>query len=294
MLDMTKGNSNKLIIKFALPMILGNIFQQLYNLVDTIVVGRFVGPEALAAVGSSFAIVTFITSIIIGLSMGVGVILAQSYGSKENDKFKEISITSFIFIGGITLILMVISLISINLLLDLFNMPSELLGAAKEYLIIILLGLGFTFIYNLATAILRAIGDSKRPLYFLIIASVINVVIDLVFVINFNLGVKGVALATIIAQGVSAILSIIYVFKNISFIKFERKDIRIKKDTLKLVANYSILTSVQQSIMNFGILIVQGLVNTFGVTVMAAFGYRGEEPRRPKTRRTMDEIVIVK
>jgi Na+-driven multidrug efflux pump len=221
MLDMTKGNSNKLIIKFALPMILGNIFQQLYNLVDTIVVGRFVGPEALAAVGSSFAIVTFITSIIIGLSMGVGVILAQSYGSKENDKFKEISITSFI--------------------------------------------------YNLATAILRAIGDSKRPLYFLIIASVINVVIDLVFVINFNLGVKGVALATIIAQGVSAILSIIYVFKNISFIKFERKDIRIKKDTLKLVANYSILTSVQQSIMNFGILIVQGLVNTFGVTVMAAF-----------------------
>ena len=100
MLDMTKGNSNKLIIKFALPMILGNIFQQLYNLVDTIVVGRFVGPDALAAVGSSFAIVTFITSIIIGLAMGVGVILAQSYGSKENDKFKEISITSFIFIGG--------------------------------------------------------------------------------------------------------------------------------------------------------------------------------------------------
>ena len=271
MLDMTKGNSNKLIIRFALPMILGNIFQQLYNLVDTIVVGRFVGPDALAAVGSSFAIVTFITSIIIGLAMGVGVILAQSYGSKENDKFKEISITSFIFIGGITLILMVISLISINLLLDLFNMPSELLGPAKEYLIIILLGLGFTFIYNLATAILRAIGDSKRPLYFLIIASLINVVLDLVFVINFNLGVKGVALATIVAQGVSAILSIIYVFKNVSFIKIERKDIRIKKDTLKLVANYSILTSVQQSIMNFGILIVQGLVNTFGVTVMAAF-----------------------
>ena len=271
MLDMTKGNCNKLIIKFALPMILGNIFQQVYNLVDTIVVGKFVGPDALAAVGSSFAIVTFITSIIIGLAMGTGVVLAQSYGSKENEKFKEISITSFIFIGCITLILMIGSLISIDLLLKLFNMPSELLVSAKEYLIIILLGLGFTFIYNLSTAILRAVGDSKRPLYFLIIASLINVVLDLVFVINFGLGVKGVGIATIIAQGVSALLSIIYVFKEVSFMKIGKKDIRIKKDTLKLVANYSVLTSVQQSIMNFGILIVQGLVNTFGVTVMAAF-----------------------
>lgn len=271
MIDMTKGKPNKLILKFALPMILGNIFQQIYNLVDTIVVGRFVGAQALAAVGSSFAIIAFITSIIIGLAMGVGILFAQFYGAKELDKFKETTITAVVFIGVITAILMVVSILGINMILKLFNMPVELMNSSKEYLIIILFGLGFTFIYNLSTALLRAIGDSKRPLYFLIIASIINIVLDLVFVINFGLGVRGVAIATIIAQGVSALLASIYVFKNLYFIRFSAKDIKISKETFEVVAKYSILTALQQSIMNFGILIVQGLVNTFGVTVMAAF-----------------------
>ncbi|KFX54530.1 MATE family efflux transporter [Clostridium botulinum] len=271
MVDMTTGNPSKLIFKFALPMILGNIFQQVYNLVDTIVVGKFVGAHALAAIGSSFSIVVFITSIIIGLAMGANVILAQFYGSNVKDKFKIVSITSFLFIGAVTLVLMILSLNSIDFLLTIFNMPEELIMDSKAYLIIILSGLGFTFIYNLATAMLRSVGDSKRPLYFLIISSIINVILDLVFVINFNLGVKGVALATIIAQGISALLSCIYVYTKLSFIRFTKKDLKLDKDILKLVAKYSILTSIQQSIMNFGILIVQGLVNTFGVTVMAAF-----------------------
>ncbi len=271
MIDMTKGNPNKLILRFALPMILGNIFQQIYNLVDTIVVGKFVGAEALAAVGSSFAIIVFITSIIIGLAMGAGILFAQFYGAKELDKFKEATITSVIFIGAVTVVLMFVSIIGIDVILNLFNMPIELIDDARDYLLIILFGLIFTFIYNLATSLLRAIGDSKRPLYFLIIASVINVVLDLVFVINFGLGVRGVAIATIIAQGVSALLASIYVFKNLHFIKFSLKDIKIEKEIFMIVAKYSILTSIQQSIMNFGILIVQGLVNTFGVTVMAAF-----------------------
>ncbi|MGN2371628.1 MATE family efflux transporter [Clostridium cagae] len=271
MVDMTTGNPSKLIFKFALPMILGNIFQQVYNLVDTIVVGKFVGAHALAAIGSSFSIVVFITSIIIGLAMGANVILAQFYGSNEKDKFKIVSITSFLFIGAVTLVLMILSLNSIDFLLTIFNMPEELIMDSKAYLIIILSGLGFTFIYNLATAMLRSVGDSKRPLYFLIISSIINVILDLVFVINFNLGVKGVALSTIIAQGISALLSCIYVYTKLSFIRFTKKDLKLDKDILKLVAKYSILTSIQQSIMNFGILIVQGLVNTSGVTVMAAF-----------------------
>ena len=271
MIDMTKGKPNKLILRFALPMILGNIFQQVYNLVDTIVVGRFVGSEALAAVGSSFAIIVFITSIIIGLAMGAGILFAQFYGAKEFDKFKKATITSFIFIGFITIALMVVSIIGIDIILNLFNMPIELINDSRDYLLIILYGLIFTFIYNLATSLLRAIGDSKRPLYFLIIASIINVVLDLVFVINFGLGVKGVAIATIIAQGVSALLSSIYVFKNLNFIKFSLKDMKVEKEIFGVVAKYSVLTSIQQSIMNFGILIVQGLVNTFGVTVMAAF-----------------------
>lgn len=271
MLDMTKGNPNKLILKFALPMILGNVFQQVYNLVDTIIVGRFVGAEALAAVGSSFSIIVFITSIIIGLTMGVGILFAQFFGAKELKKFKEVTIMSVVFIGIITLVLMSISILGIDIILKLFNMPKKLLIDAKSYLIIILWGLGFTFVYNLATALLRAVGDSKRPLYFLVISSIINIVLDLVFVINLNLGVKGVALATIIAQGVSAILAMIYVYKSLSFIRFNINDVKFEKNVFKMVAKYSVLTAIQQSIMNFGILLVQGLVNTFGITVMAAF-----------------------
>lgn len=271
MIDMTEGNINKKILKFALPMILGNIFQQVYNLVDSIVVGKFIGADALASVGSSFAIIVFINSIIIGLSMGVGIILSQFYGSKDFDKFKETAFLSLIFIGCTTIFLMVLSLYFIDSILLLFNMPLELINDSKEYLIIILLGLIFTYIYNLSTSLLRSIGDSKRPLYFLIIASIINIVLDLLFVIKFNLGIKGVAIATIIAQAVSGFISIIYTYIKLDFLRFDRKCIKIHKDTLRSVIKYSTLTALQQSIMNFGILIVQGLVNTFGATVMAAF-----------------------
>lgn len=271
MIDMTKGNPNRLILKFAFPMILGNIFQQVYNLVDTIIVGKFIGPDALAAVGSSFAIVVFITSIIIGFAMGAGIVFAQFYGSKELDKFKEAYMAAFIFIGAITVILMIISLGCINGILDLFNMPENLFLDSKAYLLIILSGLFFTFIYNFASAVLRAVGDSKNPLYFLIIASIINVVLDLLFVINFNLGVRGVAIATIIAQGASAVLSLIFLYKKLKFINTSKNQLKISKEIFALVARYSVLTSLQQSIMNFGILVVQSLVNTFGATVMAAF-----------------------
>lgn len=271
MIDMTKGKPSKLILYFAFPMILGNIFQQVYNLVDTIVVGKFIGSNALAAVGSSFAIIVFITSIIIGLSMGVSVLLSQFYGAKELEKMKETIITATIVIGFVTIILMIVSLMFIDNILALFNMPQQLIEDSKSYLIIILVGLLFTYVYNLGTALLRAIGDSKRALYFLIISSVINIFLDLIFVINLNLGVKGVALATIIAQGVSAILVVIYISKKVTFIKFTIKDIKFKKESFLLVIRYSVLTSIQQSIMNLGILIVQGLVNSFGVVVMAAF-----------------------
>lgn len=271
MIDMTKGNSMKLILAFVMPMILGNIFQQIYNLVDTVVVGKFVGTNALAAVGSSFSIMVFITSIIIGLCMGSGVILSQFYGSKDMDKFKKVTITSFVFIMLITVVLIVISLVFIDEILILFNMPIELIKEAKTYLVIIIGGLFFTFLYNIATSLLRAVGDSKRPLYFLIVASIINVILDLIFVLVFNLGVMGVALATVIAQAISAILSITYAYKNLSFFKLSKEDFEIDKEILKITSKYSLLTAVQQSIMNFGILIVQGIVNTFGLTVMAAF-----------------------
>ena len=203
--------------------------------------------------------------------MGVSVLLSQFYGAKELEKMKETIITATIVIGFVTIILMIVSLMFIDNILALFNMPQQLIEDSKSYLIIILVGLLFTYVYNLGTALLRAIGDSKRPLYFLIISSVINIFLDLIFVINLNLGVKGVALATIIAQGVSAILVVIYISKKVTFIKFTIKDIKFKKESFLLVIRYSVLTSIQQSIMNLGILIVQGLVNSFGVVVMAAF-----------------------
>ena len=271
MIDMTKGSPNKLILSFAMPMIIGNIFQQVYNVVDTVVVGKFVGTNALAAVGSSFSIIVFINSIIIGLCMGSGVILSQFYGSKDMEKLKKSIVSSFVFIMGITVVLMVISLMFIDSILILFNMPVEIIYDAKIYLVIIIWGLFFTFLYNAAACLLRAVGDSKRPLYFLIVAAIINVVLDLVFVLVFNLGVMGVALATIIAQGVSAIISIIYAYKKLPFLKFTKEDLKIDIESFKVTAKYATLTSLQQSLMNFGILIVQGLVNTFGLTVMAAF-----------------------
>lgn len=271
MIDMTRGNPNKLILSFAMPMIIGNIFQQIYNVVDTVVVGKFVGTNALAAVGSSFSIIVFINSIIIGLCMGSGVILSQFYGSKDMDKLKKATVSSFIFIMGVTVVLMAITLVFIDSILILFNMPTELIYDAKIYLVIIIGGLLFTFLYNAAACLLRAVGDSKRPLYFLIVAAIINVVLDLVFVLVFNLGVMGVALATIIAQAVSAIISIIYAYKKIPFLKFTKADLNIDRELFKVTAKYATLTSLQQSLMNFGILIVQGLVNTFGLTVMAAF-----------------------
>lgn len=271
MVDMTQGNSNKLMIKFALPMILGNIFQQAYNLVDSIVVGKFVGAEALAAVGASFAVVTFITSIIIGLAMGVGVMLAQFYGSREIEKFTETTFVALIFIGSVTLIIMILTLVGMDKLLEIFNMPEELISGSKAYLVIIIIGLPFTFIYNLATALLRAIGDSKRPLYFLVIAAVVNIFLDLLLVLKFHLGIRGVAVATLVAQSISALFAGVYVCKKLSFIKFKEMRLTFHKALWKQVVKYSVLTSMQQSIMNFGILIVQGLVNSFGSIVMAAF-----------------------
>lgn len=269
--DMTTGKPTKKILLFALPMFLGNIFQQVYNLVDTIVVGRFVGPDALAAVGSSFTMMTFITSVIIGLCMGAGVLISQLFGAKETVRMQRAISTSFTFILVITLIIMAITLIFIDPILKLFQTPVQIVEDTKTYLTFIFGGLIFTFLYNFATCLLRAIGDSKTPLYALIAACLINVVLDLVFVIVLHLGVMGAALATVIAQAVSALLGCIYAIKKLSFLQIQKENLIFDREMFRTTARYSVLTSVQQSIMNFGILMVQGLVNTFGATAMAAF-----------------------
>ncbi|STC78922.1 MATE efflux family protein [Clostridium botulinum] len=269
--DLTKGSPLKVILKFSLPMIVGNIFQQLYNVVDSIIVGKFIGTKALAAVGSSFAIMVFITSILLGLCMGTSIVFSQFFGGKKINKLKASISTSFIFIGITSIVISGLSLIFVDEIILFMKIPKELFVDTRAYLNIIFSGIFFAFLYNWAAGLLRALGNSKIPLYFLILAAIINIVLDLVFVITFNMGVSGAALATVIAQVVSAILCIVYCIKKLEFLKFKLSEIKFDKEIFKLTASYSLLTSIQQSIMNFGILMIQGLVNSFGIAPMAAF-----------------------
>ena len=270
--DLTVGSPLKLIITFAIPMIVGNLFQQLYNLVDSIVVGQFIGKNALAAVSSAYTVMVFVTSVIIGLCMGASVLFSQLFGAGELEKLKRAITTSFIFTLGVTVCMMAGTLIGIESIIRFMNIPPELYSDTKIYLQIIFIGLIFTFLYNAISSLLRALGDSKTPLYFLILAAILNIILDLIFVLVCDMGVKGVAIATLIAQGVAAVLCILYSIKKLSILHMTKQDMVFDRTLFGIIARYSILTSIQQSIMNFGILLVQGLVNSFGTVAMAAFG----------------------
>ena len=269
--DMTTGNPLKLILFFSIPLLIGNVFQQFYSMVDTIIVGRYVEVQALAAVGVTGSLSFLILGFTFGLTGGFSVIIAQRFGANDEDGLRKSVATSTILSIISTIIITLASMLSAKPVLSLMNTPDDIINDATIYIIIIYAGTCATVFYNMIAGILRSLGDSKTPLYFLILSSILNIILDLFFILNFNMGVRGAAYATIIAQGVSALLAFIYVVKNVSFIKFKAKDIRISSSTLKLVTKYSVLTAVQQSIMNFGILMVQGLVNKFGVIVMAAF-----------------------
>lgn len=270
--DLTHGNPMGLIIAFAIPMIIGNLFQQLYNLVDSVVVGQFVGKNALAAVSSAFTVMVFITSIIIGLCMGAAVVFSQLFGAGEIEKLKRAITTAFIFIASITCIISIGALLGIDTIIRFMNIPQELYMDTKNYLSVIFAGLIFVFLYNAMASLLRALGDSKTPLYFLILSAVINIVLDLVFVLVCNMGVMGAAVATLIAQAVAALLCVIYSLKKLPILHMKKRDIVFDKEQFRVIGKYAVLTSLQQSIMNFGILMVQGLVNSFGTAAMAAFG----------------------
>lgn len=267
-IDLTSGSPTKRIIAFAIPIFIGNLFQQIYSISDMFVVGRFLGKEALAAVGACSSVIIFITSILIGLCMGSGVYFSDLYGAKEYKKLSEAISTSFIFIFVITAVIMLVTMVFITPFMHLFNIPKAVLGLAKAYLLITVSGLPFLLLYNMATVILRAFGDSKTPLIFLIVSSTINIAFDFLLVIVWSLGVKGPAISTLAAQIFSGIPLSIYCLKKINFLKLRPI---FNNSLFNWVAKYSLLTSLQQSIMNFGILLVQGLVNSFGVTIMAAF-----------------------
>lgn len=269
--DLSRGPIGKTMVSFAMPMILGNLLQQVYNITDTMIVGRFVGADALAAVGSAYTLMTFLTSVIIGLCMGAGAVFSTLYGAGEKRRMKESMWVSFWFIAAVTLLLFGMVFWKTDWILHTLQVPEEIYGMMRTYVRIIFTGLGFLFLYNYFAYLLRAVGNSLIPLYFLAAASLLNILLDLWFVIGRNRGVGGAAEATVIAQAVSGVGIAIYTIKAVPELRVSMNERRFSKKTLGNMARYSLLTCIQQSVMNFGILMIQGLVNSFGTIIMAAF-----------------------
>ena len=271
--ELTKGPVMKTMLLFAVPMILGDLLQQCYNIADTLIVGRFLGADALAAVGSAFALMTFLTSILLGLAMGSGTVFSIRYGRKDMTGLKECILASFVLLAVINLILNLLIFIGIDGIIWFLRTPEELKGLMHEYLIVIFAGLTAIFLYNFFASLLRSLGNSIVPLVFLAISAGLNIVLDLWFVIGLKWGVSGAAQATVIAQYVSGIGIALFTFIKYPDLLKKTPDVHLKKERFREITSFSALTCLQQSIMNFGILTVQGLVNSFGTTIMAAFAY---------------------
>lgn len=256
---------------FSLPLMVGNLLQQLYNLVDTWVVGRFVGADALAAVGASYSVMVFLTSVYIGLCMGSGSAFSMFFGKRDEDSMKKSFFSSFVLIGAVSIIINVGVYLFMDPLISILQIPESIRQMTEEYMSVIFAGMFFVFVYNYFANLLRSVGNSVVPLVFLAISAVLNIVLDLLFVPVWEWGVFGAALATIIAQGVSAVGIAICVYVKYPELRIEKKHMKLEIGIVKRVFNMSFFTSLQQSVMNFGILMIQGLVNSFGTSVMAAF-----------------------
>lgn len=272
MKDLTTGHEGKSIFFFAMPMLIGSLFQQLYNTADSIIVGRFIGKEAMAAVSGANPIMFLLVAMLMGVSLGFSILISQFYGSGDLKKVKATIDTTYIllFIGSI--LISVIGIVFGGPMLKLMNTPESVFNQSKLYLTIIFGGILFSAGYNSVSAILRGLGDSVTPLYFLIIATILNIVLDLTFIVVLKMGVEGVALATIMAQAVSFIISIIYLNKKHEVLKFKIKGIvydnKIFKDGLRL----GLPSGVQQMLFSIGNMALQFLVNSYGTSAMAAFG----------------------
>ena len=269
--DLTKGPLLPSMITFALPMIFGNLLQQCYNLADTLIVGQFLGKEALAAVGSSFTLMTFLTSILLGLCMGSGALFSIRFGQGDEAGLEESLRASFLLIAIASLVLNVLTFVFLDAIEGFLQVPPEVWGMMRDYLAVIYLGIIATFLYNFFASFLRAIGNSLVPLVFLAISSVLNIALDLWFVLGLGRGVAGAAEATVIAQFVSSLGIGIFAWVQSPQIRRLFRRGPIHRDAIREVAAFSVPTCIQQSVMNLGILMVQGRVNHFGPTVMAAF-----------------------
>lgn len=269
--NLTHGNITASLWTFAIPLMLGNVLQQLYNLADTWVVGKYIGDNALAAVGSSYTLLTFLTSVMIGLCLGTAAFVSMAYGKKETASIRSGIFMSFLLIAALTLLIMGAFYLFLTPILSFMRVPDELVSDMQTYLVYVFIGFFATFLYNYISNLLRAMGNSTAPLLFLAISVVLNVALDLYFIISLKMGIAGAAIATVIAQYSSGIGILIYFLRFCPAYRPRRKDMVWDKRSFKSILSLSGFTCLQQSMMNFGILLVQGIVNSFGSTVMAAF-----------------------
>lgn len=254
-------------------MIAGNLLQQVYNLVDTLIVGRFLGADALASVGSSYTLMVFLTSVVIGLCMGSGAFFSADFGAGNQNRLREDIWHSFWFILTVSVIICAVIYPGMNVILEILQTPEELMTLTKQYVRVVFAGIIFVFLYNFFAFLLRAMGNSLVPLVFLAASSVINIALDIWFVVGLEFGVGGAALATVIAQAFSGIGIAVFCIMRLPVLKFGGSNSRVRwnSERMKEIIKNDIATGIQQSVMNFGILMIQGLVNSFGAVVMASF-----------------------
>lgn len=269
--DMTKGSPWRLIFFFTVPVLLGNIFQQLYSMVDTIIVGRFVSVQALAAVGATGSISFLVIGFATGITSGFGIVIAQKFGAGDEKAVRRSVGVSIVLCIIITIILTILSLTTSRFVLELMNTPDDIINDAVIYINIIYAGIFATIYYNMVASILRALGDSKTPLYFLILSSILNVVLDLVLIINFHMGVAGAGIATVFSQFVSAVLCTIYTIKRYPILKLKKSDFRVNKTWAWAHLRVGLPMALQFSVTAVGVMVLQSALNVFGSEVIASF-----------------------
>ena len=274
--DMTKGSPVKLILAFMIPTYLGNIFQQFYNLVDSIVAGRYIGVNALAAIGSTTSLIFLVIGWLNGITSGFSIRVAQSFGAKDFKRMRHFVAMSVLLCLAFVVV-MTLGLLVLNYpILRMMNVPADIIDDTAAYMAIIYAGLFVTAAYNAFAAVLRALGDSKSPLYFLIASALINVVLDVVFIVVFHMGVEGCAYATVIAQGVSAVLCLVYIKKKFEILKLGREDFYRDFTTMGQLLSMGVPMGLQFSITAIGTIIVQGAINVFGAVYIAGFSAAGK------------------
>lgn len=271
MINMTSGSPVKHIIKFALPLLVGNLFQQLYNMVDSLVVGNYVGADALAAVGACGSLNFLFFSLSSGLAIGIGIIVAQFYGAKDENSIRNTIANSVYVLVAAAAVVSILGILFTPALLRLLQTPESIIGDSVIYMRTTCAGIIAIALYNGVASILRALGDSKTPLYFLILASILNVVLDLLFVLQFEWGVFGVALATIIAQAIAAITCIVYAYIKVPYFRLTKEQLRPQPDIIRRSFVLGVPLALQNSMIAISCMALQGVVNTLGETVVAAY-----------------------